>query len=178
MSNKKSIASLSNAMKPSILKLCKSIHDGPLNVLSTGSVTLLQDLTKHIIKIIAKHAKHDTKDKKDISDKDIIRSSKKMFTGRMCKDLNSEMSQFINDHVEGTESKDLDLIVKLKPVAHLLQHYSKKKPTLYAEIAITALVERLLDDIISSAGSFEKEKKIFPKDIKLTKVYTVIVKLE
>ena len=40
------------------------------------------------------------------------------------------------------------------------------KTSLYSEIALTALVERILDDIISNAGSFEEQMKIYPRHIK------------
>lgn len=163
---KNSIKSLLNGMKPSILRLCKRIHVDPHNELSPGSIQLLQKITKNIIHLIAKNAKAFTNDEKKISDLHIMKASKIIFEPKLFKNLLAEMSEFIDDHLQGTNTKDLDLVVSITSVANLLQHYSKMKTSLYSEIALTALVERILDDIISNAGSFEEQMKIYPRHIK------------
>ena len=71
------------------------------------------------------------------------------------------MTQFVDDHLRGTRVKDLDLVVSFTSIKNLLRAHSKMKASLYAEIALAALVERILDDIISNAGSFEEKMTIY-----------------
>lgn len=157
-------------LKPSIRRMMNKVYNKKniKNTLSKTSVTTLEKMIKRIIKNVSFKAcdYFQKQDSKKIKDTHIILAVKSIFTPKLFKNYLAEMTQFVNDHIKGIKLKDLDLKVSVGVISNLLNRCINIKTSLYAEIALTAVIDRILEDVISNAGSFEKKMIIFPKNIK------------